>query len=315
MATERTALQMLNAAQDELGLERSTGLAATDITTRQLLAFLNASLEEMVQDNNWTGIEQEAVIEFGDPATVSATLVAGFEEITIADTGPFSIYPTAWIVTGESLQRNTRIVSTPDGTTVVLDKTAEASIVEDVTFTRDTFSLPSNFGRWIPQTHWDAGMQWEMIGPTSSQFDAFQRNGIVGPFPRRQYRRQGLLPNAFRVFPPPSASGSYPGTLTLRYITNEPVIVAADGTTKRFFTLDSDTTPLPDRVLILGAKWRWQQAKGFDFGPLQAEYYNWFDNTSASDKGEDVLPLDGPGSYGWGDNLRYGVPDGSFPGS
>lgn len=315
MATERNALEMLNAAQDELGLDRSTGLTATDITTRQLVAFLNNSLEEMVEDNNWTGIEQEAVIEFGSPTTVSGTLVEDSATVTIADTSPFSAFPTAWIVTGESLQRNSRIVSITNATTLVLDRTAEASGTEDITFTRDTFSLPSNFGRWIPQTHWDAGMQWEMIGPTSSQFDAFQRNGIVGPFPRRQFRRQGALPNAFRVFPPPSASGSYPGTLTLRYITNEPVIVSATGATKRFFTLDSDTTPLPDRVLILGAKWRWQQAKGFDFGPLQAEYYNWFDNKSASDKGEDVLPLDGRGSYGWPDNLRYGVPDGSFPGT
>lgn len=314
MATERSAFEMLKAAQDELGLDRSLGLTATDITTRQLVAYLNNSLEEMVQDNNWSGIEQEAIIEFGDPTTVSGTLIDGSATITIADTSAFATFPTAWIVTGESLQRNTRIVSVTNATTLVLDKTAEASIVEDITFTRDTFSLPSNFGRWIPQTHWDAGMMWEMVGPTSSQFDAFQRNGIVGPFPRRQYRRQGPLPNAFRVFPPPTATGSYPGTLSLRYITNEPVI-AADGTTKRFFTANDDVTPLPDRVLILGAKWRWQHAKGFDFGPLQAEYYNWFDNTSASDKGEDILPLDGRGSYGWGDNLRYGVPDGSFPGT
>lgn len=314
MATERTAFEMLKTAQDELGLERSLGLTATDVTTRQLLAYFNASLEEMVQDNNWTGIEQEAVIEFGSPTTVSGTLIDGSGVVTIADTSPFATFPTAWIVTGASLQNNTRIVSITNATTLVIDKTAEASIVEDITFTRDTFSLPTNFGRWIPQTQWDAGQMWQMVGPTSSQFDAFQRNGIVGPFPRRQFRRQGVLPNAFRVFPPPTATGSYPGTLTLRYITNEPVIVAADGTTKRFFTLDSDTTPLPDRVLILGAQWRWQQRKGFDFGPLQAEYYNWFDSTTASDKGESIVSLDGPAPMGWGDNLRYGVPDGNWPG-
>lgn len=314
MATGRTALEMLNTAQDELGLSRSSGVTAQDITTRQLLAFLNNSLEEMVQDNNWTGLEMEAVIEFGDPSVLSSTTVDGSASITIADTTPFSAAPTAWIVTGEGIQNDTRILSVTNATTLLLNKTATASGTVDLTFTKDTFAFPSDFDRWIPQTHWDSGMMWELIGPTSSQFDAYQRNGIVGPFPRRQFRRQGALPTAFRIFPPPSASGAYPGTLTFRYITMLPV-VPASGSNKRFFTLDGDTTPLPDRVLILGAKWRWQQQKGFDFGPLQAEYYNWFDNTSASDKGEDILPLDGVASIGWPDSFRYGVPDGNWPGS
>jgi len=313
MATERNALEILNAAQDELGLGRSSSVAGSDMNTRQLMAFLNNTVEELVQDGNWSGLEQEAVIEFGAPTELAATLVDASASITIADTS-FLTVPSAWSVIGEGLQNNTRVLSVTNGTTLVVDKTATESGASDLTFVKDTFAFPSNFARWIPQTHWDSRMMWELIGPTSSQFDAYQRNGIVGPFPRRQFRRQGVLPTAFRIFPPPTASGEYPGTLTYRYITNEPIIAAA-GTTKRFFTADDDTTPLPDRVLILGAKWRWKEAKGFDFGPLQAEYYNCFDNTIGSDKGEDVLPLDGAGSFGWPENLRYGVPDGSWPGS
>lgn len=314
MAASRNALEILNTVQDELGLARSAGVTATDITTRQLMAFVNNAVEEMVQDNNWTGLELEAVIEFGDPTPLSGTLVDGSASITIADTTPFSATPTAWLVTGEGLQNGTRILSVTNATTLLLNKTAEASGAVDLTFTKDTFAFPDNFDRWIPQTHWDSGLMWEMIGPTSSQFDAFQRNGIVGPYPRRQFRRQGPMQTAFRIFPPPSSSGAYPGTLTFRYITFQPII-AQDGSTKRFFTADEDISGLPDRVIILGAKWRWKEQKGFDFGPQQAEYYNWFDSTSVSDRGEDVVPLDGRGSYGWPDNLRYGVPDGSFPSS
>jgi hypothetical protein len=313
MAASRTALEILNAAQDELGLARSAGVTAADITTRQMMAFLNNAVEEMVQDNNWTGLELEAVLEFGAPTELSGTLVADSASITIADTTPFAATPTSWTVTGEGLQNGTRILSVTDATTLLLNKVADTSGTVDLTFVKDTFPFPDNFDRWIPQTQWDSRLMWEMVGPTSSQFDAFQRNGIVGPFPRRQFRRQGAMPNAFRIFPPPSASGSYPGTLTFRYITYQPII-AVDGSSKRFFTADSDVSGLPDRVLILGTKWRWKEQKGFDFAPQQQEYYNWFDSTSVSDRGEDVVPLDGSANYGLPDSFRYGVPDGNFPG-
>jgi hypothetical protein len=318
MATERAALAILNAMEDELGLNRSASVTSTGVTTRQRLAFINATIEEAYGMSEWTGLERSAIFEFGGPTELAATLVDDSATITVADSSFLSAAPTAWMVTGESIQNNTRVLSAPTGTTILLDKTATASIAETLTFVKDTFDFPQDFDRWIPQTHWDDGMMWSMIGPTSSQFDAFQRNGIVGPFPRRQFRRQGRLPTAFRIFPPPTASGSYPGTLSFRYITNE-AVTAGDGVTfKRFITADADTCILSDRLLILGGKWRWQQAKGFDFGPLQEEYYNWFDSRVATDRGESIVPLDGRGDYGYPDRIGgsgYNVPDGNFPSS
>lgn len=313
MATERTALAILNAMEDELGLDRSTSLASTGIPTRQRLAFLNATLEDCYFNGDWSGLEKEAIFEFGAPTTATGTLVLGSPTITVASSA-FLTTPSAWMVSGTGVQNNTRVLAAPSATTITMSKQASAAGSVTLTFVQDTFAFPSDFGRWIPQTQWDAGMQWAMIGPTSSQFDAFQRNGIVGPFPRRQFRRQGVLPTAFRVFPPPTATGSYPGTLSLRYYTNEAVI-ATGGTTKRFFTANDDLSPVPDRLLILGGKWRWQQAKGFDFGPLQEEYYNWFDSALVDDKGQSVVPLNGSGDYGYGGGLGgFNVPDGNYPG-
>lgn len=314
MATERTALQILNAMEDELGLNRSTSLVSTGIPTRQRLAFMNNTVEDCYEYGEWSGIEKDAIIEFGDPTTDTGTLTADSATVTVTSSAFLAAAPTAWMVSGEGIQNNTRVLSAPTGTTVLLDKTATASGAADLTFVRDTFAFPADYARAVPQTHWDAGMMWSMIGPTSAQYDAFQRNGIVGPFPRRQFRRQGPLPTAFRIFPPPTASGSYPGTLSFRYISNEAVIVSA-GVTKRFLTLDADTTVIPDRLLILGGKWRWQQAKGFDFGPLQEEYYNWFDAAIVDDKGQSIVPLDGCGDYGYPDRYGYNIPDGSFPGT
>lgn len=315
MADERTALEILNAMEDEMGLSRSASITGTTVPTRQRLAFINATVEEMYQFGDWSGLELEAIFEIGSPLEVSATLTSGSATITIPDTSTLSP-ATAFMVFGDSVQNNTRLLSVTNVTDAVMDKTALASAVEDVTIVRDTFALPSNFGRWIPQTHWDSRMMWSMVGPTSSQWDAFQRNGIVGPFPRRQYRRQGPRPTAFRIFPPPTAVDAYPGTLSLRYLANEGVIAAGGSApSKRFLTADDDMTVFPDRVLILGAKWRWQQAKGFDFGPLQEEYYSWFDATTATDNGPKDVSLDGGGDYGYPDRMWTNIPDGNFPSS
>lgn len=308
---ERTALEILMAIEDEIGLERSVSVAATDINTRQLMAFLNATLEETMLLGDWSSAEKEAVIQFLGPTTISATITENSAVVTVADSSPFAP-PYAWMVIGENIQTNTRLIATPNGTTLTMDKWANASGVVDLVLVQDTYALPDDFAFWIPQTQWDSRFQWQLIGPTSSQFDAWQRNGIVGPYPRRQFRKQGPAPTAFRIFPPPTASGDWPGTLTYRYITTYGATSVA-GVGKRFFTADGDTPLMSDRLLILGTKWRWQQAKGFDFGPLQEEYYNWFDSSMVTDKGESVLPIDGT----WGDENwldRFHVQDGNFPG-
>lgn len=312
MGLPRNALQILNTVEDELGLSRSAAVTADAINTRQLLAFMNASVEEMNLDGDWSGLEQEAIIDFGPPTVLTASLTESSATAIVADTS-FLTVPASWVVSGDGLLNGTRVLAAPDATTVTLDRWADETGNFELTFVRDTYALPDDYARWIPDTHWDVRMMWAMIGPTSSQFDAFQRNGIVGPFPRRQYRKQGAFPNCFRIFPPPTSVGSYPGTLSYRYI-SEYSVLASDLTTKRFFTANDDIAPaLPDRVVILGAKWRWQQAKGFDFGPLQAEFYNWFDNTLSNDSGPPVLRLDATGD--WGDiGLRGRVQDGNFPG-
>jgi|SRR5688572_11519294 len=316
MAEERNALEILNTMEDELGLGRSSSVTATTAPVRQRLAMINATLEECQAYGQWAAIEKDAVIEFGAPTEVSGTLTEDDATVTIASTAFLtagSIPADAWLVQGESIQNDTRVASVTDGTTLEMNKTADATIVETLTFVRDTFALPADFQRSIPQTHWDSRMMWSMIGPTSSQWDAFQRNGIVGPFPRRQFRRQGKLPVAFRIFPPPTATDAYPGTLTFRYITNE--VVYNGSTSKRFFTANDDRTIVPDRLVILGAKWRWRQAKEFDYGPLQEEYYNWFDGAVVDDQGVTIVAVDGSGPNGFPDRggLAYNIPDGNFP--
>lgn len=306
-----TALEIMNLAEIELGLSPSGSINSTTPQARAMKAYMNAVLEEVVEFGLWSGLEKEAVIEIGSPVTLSATFSANDATVTVSSTASIS---TAYAVSGEGLQNGTRVLSITNGTTLELDKApTEAGAGVTLTFARDTFDIPTDLRFWVPQTQWDTRNQWQLIGPTSRQFDAWQRNGIVGPYPRRQFRRVGPRPTAFRIFPPPVNSGAdYPGTLVYTYMSGYPV-VAADTSTKRRFSEDDDTSLVPDTLVKLGAKWKWKEAKGFDFGPMQQEYYNWFDGLQVSDNGEVIVDASGRGGdENWLD--RFHVPDGNYPG-
>ncbi len=307
-----TALEIMRLVEIELGLSPSGSVQSQTPQARAIVAYMNAVLDEVVEFGQWSGLEKEATIEIGSPVTLSATTVANDATVTVASTASIS---SAFAVTGENLQNGSRVLSVTNGTTFELDRAATASGVVSLSFARDTFDLPSDLRFWIPQTQWDTRNQWQLIGPTTAQFDAWQRNGIVGPYPRRQFRRTGPRPTAFRIFPPPfNAGGDYPGTLTYLYVSGLPVLQASDDTYKRRFTEDTDTTVIPDTLIKLGAKWKWREAKGFDFGPSQQEYYNWFDGLCVADQGEMVVDATGGfGDENWLD--RFHVPDGNYPGS
>jgi hypothetical protein len=310
-----TALELMNLIEDELGLSRSSTVTSTsNVQTRQILAFMNATVEEVAAGYELAEMERIGVIEFGSPTVMSATTVAGSGIVTVASSAAITP-PTYWVASGGGIgqaaviQNDTRVVSTPSGTTILLDKTATASGVIDITFTKDTFSLPSDYKRMIPQTAWDSRFQWQLIGPMSPQLDRWQRSGIVGPFPRRQMRLTGR-PKGFRIFPAPTASGQVPGTLIYEYMASTPVFSAADAPQLRF-AANTDTTVIDDRLVVLGSRWRYLQPKGFEYASIQLEYYNKMDLIQATDRGEQVLDLTG----GFGDDDMWGgrVQDGSFP--
>lgn len=304
---------MLQTAADEMGLARPTDVSAATGLTRQLLAQLNATMEECIADAEWAGQEAEFVIEIGSPTVVSATLVSGSANVTIADTSPFASTPTAFVLSGTGIQTGARIVSVTSSTVLVMSETAEASGVVTATIVRDTFAVPDDYQRAIPSTQWDRRNQWALIGPQTPQLDQWQRSGIPVPVPRFQYRIIGQAPTMFRIYPPPSDTTDYPGTLVSEYISKYGVLDGG-GSPKEFFTANTDVSrAVPDRVLIMGAKWRFRQAKGFDYADLQAEYYNILDSRQATSTGERDLQM----SSDLTDFLvsPWNVRDGSFPGT
>lgn len=284
-----TFLEILQTVADELGLVRPTDVTAADTQTRQLVALANRDGNSLMKEVNWKDLETEYVIEFGAPVTLTGDTTEGSRIVTgISSTAGLS---TAYAVSGTSVQQATRIASVDSGTQVTLTQEVDANQTGvTLTFTKDTFDIPTDFDRYIDNTHWDRRFQWEMIGPQSPQMDQWQRSGIVPFGPRRKWRQVGRKPTAFRVWPPPVASGEYPGTLVWEYISNQ-WVNKADGSFAASLTADDDEVVFPDGLLQLGIKWRFWQIKGFQYADLQAEYIDWVNREKARDGGQKIVSL------------------------
>jgi hypothetical protein len=285
-----TFLEILEQVADELGLVRPTDVTASDLQTRQLVGLANRTGADLMKEVDWTSLQTEYVIEFNAPTELTGDITDGSAVVAgISDTSALSA--ATFHVAGTGIQQATRIASVDSATQVTLTQEATATTTGvTLTFTKDTFDIPTDFDRYIDQTQWDRRFQWELIGPQSPQADQQQRSGIVAFGPRRKYRQVGRRPSAFRIWPPPSASGEYPGTLVWEYISNQ-WVNKSDSTFASTLTANDDETVFPDGLLVLGIKWRFWQAKGFAYADRQAEYIDWLNRESARDGGQRPIGL------------------------
>lgn len=275
---------------DELGLTRPSSVSATDTQTRQLVSLANRTGTDLMKEVDWTDLQTEYVIEFGAPTVLSGNTTASSAIVTgISDTS--SLTAGAFHVSGNDIQEGTRIASVDSATQVTLTQTVDSTQTGvSLTFTKDTFAIPSDFDRYIDQTHWDRRFEWELVGPQSPQFDQWQRSGSVPFGPRRKFRQVGRGSTSFRVWPPPQSTGEYPGTLVWEYVANT-WVNKADSTYASELTDDDDEVVFPDALLALGIKWRFFQIKGFAYADLQAEYIDWVNRESARDGGQKPISL------------------------
>ncbi len=217
-------------------------------------------------------------------------------------------------VVGNALITSTRVVTVVDATTVTVDQPAtETQTGVDLIFARDTYAKPADFSWFLNRTMWDRTNQWELIGPISPQVDEWQRSGVVTTGPRRRWRQVGLGPTNWRLWPPPTASGSYPGTLVFEYESKNWAVDEA-GVRINKLTVDTDTPIIDAQGIILATKWRLWQIKGFQYGAMQAEYNDYVSRLAARDGGAPDLSLAKPSmrSYLLGPE---NVQDGFWPGN
>lgn len=83
--------------------------------------------------------------------------------------------------------------------------------------------------------------------------------------------------------------GSQEGSYSFEYLSSLPVI-GAEGDQENF-TADDDTTYLPERLIRLGAKWRWKHSNGLSYAEDMRDFENAFELSAGKDHGGKKLNI------------------------
>lgn len=134
------------------------------------------------------------------------------------------------------------------------------------------------------QTIWDRTDRLPVIGPINQrEWQALKAVVLTGP--RYQFRIRG---GDLIVNPVPVAGHSW----AFEYVSKN-WIVSSDGLTfKTIFTADTDEFLLPEKLLLMGLRWRWMREKGLDYSELFATYEAQVKDAVGRDGGKPVLHMD-----------------------
>lgn len=317
MPLSPTLLSMVQTCCDELGLNRpSIVVGSTDTQVRQIYAMFNREVKEMQKDKDWTALQAEYDLHVAQPVTTTGNVTQGAYQITgIPSTA--GIQPFLFVCNAGNIPVAARVVSVDNATQVTLSEPATGTQTGvSCVFAQDTYPEPPDFDRFINQTWWDRTNRWSLLGPDSPQVDQWHRSGIVTIGPRRHFRQIGpQIPSAYagdfnsdfgsdfnaslsgynyRLWPPPGALDT-PIDLVFEYVSKWAVItvdLASNAVTgSPTFVTDNDMSVLDGDALIMGAKWRYWQIKGFDYQALQAEQIDFVNRLYANDGGNKTLSL------------------------
>ncbi len=288
----RTLLQIVQAAQGELGLPQASAVVGnSDATTTQMFSLANRVLDETRRMNRWTACQFEYVIEVIPPVVTTGDTALNSPVITnIPSTA--GILANYWMVAGANIPAAARVKSVdgPNQVTLTMEVTGEATTTP-LTFSQDTYPIPSDFDFFNNRTMWDRTNRWELLGPDSPQLDQWHRSGIVVTGPRRHFRKVGPYANTFRIWPPP-AEITNPLQLVFEYLSLNGVMVKGSNSTfAQFFANDTDQPLLDDQAIIMGIKWMFWEAKGFNYAAMQNRWVDYVDRLISRDGAAPTLNL------------------------
>jgi hypothetical protein len=172
------------------------------------------------------------------------------------------------------------IISNTDPSAVQLNALAERSakslmgynwqaMIREQTITTvastETYSLPSDWDRYISETAWDATSYWQMRGQLTAQmWQAYKRGIVTLVTAQKMFRLRG---NLIYIIPTPTAVES----LIIEYLRNTPWTDSTGVTYRVAATADTDKTVFSENLLVLDMKWRYKAAKGLPYDEEKAE--------------------------------------------
>jgi hypothetical protein len=258
-----TMVQLVQQCTNELGIPTPAtvaGNASQDVI--QILALMNACGYELLRRADWRELTKqhtfytEAITTTGTWSTSSYT-ISGIPTTAGLD--------TTYQVQGVGIP-NATYVTAVTGTTALTINYAptEAQVGGQLIFQKVKYNLPADYNSTVNRTHWDKSKRWEMLGPESAQQWEWLLSGYISTGPRIRWR---LLGPYFQIWPGMNAGE----LLGFEYRSNAWAYNAL-GVPKNSFTSDTDTCVYPDRVMVLGTKLKYFEAKGFDTTALYRDY-------------------------------------------
>ena len=259
-----TMLQLVQQVTNELGVSTPVSVAGnTNQDVIQILALMNATGYELLRRHNWRAMTKQNAF-YTQYLTTTGNWTTAARTITgIPTTAGLD---TTYQVQGSGINQNTFIASVDSLTQVTVnqDFAAAGGTSAAAYFQKMKYDLPSDYEALVPRTMWDKSRHWEMLGPEDAQQWEWLLSGYISTGPRIRWR---LLGSYFQIWPGTSAA-EYLG---FEYRSNGWANSAA-GVAKTSFTVDTDTTIYPDRLMVLSTKLKYFEAKGFDTTAMYRNY-------------------------------------------
>ena len=144
----------------------------------------------------------------------------------------------------------------------------------------------ADFDSILNETLWNRTQQRPVFGPKSpQQWQQLKAQFSQGPW--QQYRLRG---NNLMFTPAPSAGQN----VYFEWITRNWATDTTGATGKSAMTVDTDLSLLPERLLTLGAIWRFKAAKKLDYSQDFQKYQEAVDTAVSKDASKPKLSLNGP---------------------
>jgi len=130
-------------------------------------------------------------------------------------------------------------------------------------------SMPTGFDRIIPETFWDRGSNNLISGPIGAvEWQGLKVQTYSSQNKKFRYRGGDIITS------PTIDSGT---VCAFEYIDNRWADIAAGGSTKTAFTLDTDVALIDEDLIIYGAIFEWLDAEGQPSRNAAVQYKSYFD--------------------------------------
>ncbi len=276
-----TLLQNIQNVMLELGLPVPNAVATSqDPQVLQAQALLNRIGDTLSTERDWQVLASEYRFE-----TVYYTYTGNVTNGSTTITNLSSVVglSTDFMATGTGIQQDSFLTSVGTTTAEMSIPSTETATGITITFGQAKYDMPSDYARMVDKTQYNKSNRWSIIGPKDAQEWQWLKASYVTTGPRMRFRIMG---NKFTLWPMPTSTL----VMGFEYVSNA-WVVGQDGTLKTSTSNDSDTFRFPDRLLVLGTKWKLFDIKGFDTTAVLQDYMAELIKWKASESGSDTLSL------------------------